>query len=407
MIQISVRSTIETQSAGFSEFLLAESIRVAACAGVEMTRPRGVNPWLDIFAAQLSAGRIAIDAMSSLIASGTESECAARPPGLDWVSPHQIVRELTTMRLLEFRRRHRGRADAPTRTIVVAPYALHGPTVADFMPGHSVVEILLAHSKARLFLTDWRSAVPERRFDSIDTLLADLNVAVDDAGSGSPVALIGLCQGGWLAAAFAARFPAKVAGLVLAGAPIDVAAEPSVLSNIAAATPRAAVEEMLRAGGGLMHGARLLEVWPTPEATRERMQAIFQFAASAPAQEIETMERRFRLWDAAPIDLPGVYFHQTVDWIFRENRLAAGGFIALGEEIRLKRIECPLFLVVARDDEITSPGQTTGIAKLVSTPPKRIETHFVPGRHLSLFMGREALTKVWPLAARFVEGCKR
>jgi len=35
------------------------------------------------------------------------------------------------------------------------------------------------------------------------------------------VNLVGLCQGGWMSAMCAARFPRKVASLVLAGAPID------------------------------------------------------------------------------------------------------------------------------------------------------------------------------------------
>src|SRR5271169_5920747 len=122
-----------------------------------MTRPRGQNLWLDIVAAQLAAGRIAIDTMSSLIPSGTEMEGVARPSEPEWVSPHRTVRELTTMRLLEFLRAQPGRAAAPVRAIVVAPYALHGPNVADFAPGHSVVEVLLADSKTQLFLTDWRS----------------------------------------------------------------------------------------------------------------------------------------------------------------------------------------------------------------------------------------------------------
>ncbi|EQD27264.1 PHB de-polymerase domain-containing protein [mine drainage metagenome] len=35
------------------------------------------------------------------------------------------------------------------------------------------------------------------------------------------VNLVGLCQGGWMAAMLAARFPDKIASLVLAGSPID------------------------------------------------------------------------------------------------------------------------------------------------------------------------------------------
>ena len=55
---------------------------------------------------------------------------------------------------------------------------------------------------------------------------------------GGRVAMIGLCQGGWLALAYAARFPAKVTRLALAGAPVDMDAGGSALADAArAATP--------------------------------------------------------------------------------------------------------------------------------------------------------------------------
>ena len=48
----------------------------------------------------------------------------------------------------------------------------------------------------------------------IDEYLAEINVCVDDLGG--RVNLVGLCQGGWMSAMYAARFPRKVASLVLA-----------------------------------------------------------------------------------------------------------------------------------------------------------------------------------------------
>ena len=86
-------------------------------------------------------------------------------------------------------------------------------------------------------MTDWRSASPDMRFLAIDNYLADLNVLVDELGG--YVDLIGLCQGGWLALTYAALFPLKVRKLVLAGAPIDVAAGTSRLSRLAHDTPLA------------------------------------------------------------------------------------------------------------------------------------------------------------------------
>ena len=97
--------------------------------------------------------------------------------------------------------------------------------VTDLAPGHSLVAALRAAGLRRLFVADWRSATPEMRFRAIDDYLADLNVLVDELGG--YVDLIGLCQGGWLALLYAARFPGKVRKLVIAGAPVDIAAAPS------------------------------------------------------------------------------------------------------------------------------------------------------------------------------------
>ncbi len=98
------------------------------------------------------------------------------------------------------------------------------------------------------FVTDWRSATPETRYFTIDNYLADLNVAVDELGP--PVDLVGLCQGGWLALVYAARFPNKVRRLVLVGAPIDIAAAESQLSHFVADMPFDHVRRIRAVGRG-------------------------------------------------------------------------------------------------------------------------------------------------------------
>ena len=100
----------------------------------------------------------------------------------------------------------RGAAGQPV--LICAPYTLHSALMTDFAPGHSLVETLRQAGLARIYVTDWRSAVSEMRYLSIDSFLADLNVAID--GIGAPVDLVGLCQGGWLSLIYAARFPDKV-----------------------------------------------------------------------------------------------------------------------------------------------------------------------------------------------------
>jgi poly(3-hydroxyalkanoate) synthetase len=139
----------------------------------------------------------------------------------EWASPNHVTIELDAMQVRDFSiDRGKGRS-----TLIVAPFALHDARIADLSSGHSLIETLRANGCSRLFLVEWKSATAKTKLRTIDSHLCDLNVAVDDIGP--PVDLIGLCQGGWLSLVYAARFAGKVRRLVLAGAPIDLMAEPS------------------------------------------------------------------------------------------------------------------------------------------------------------------------------------
>jgi poly(3-hydroxybutyrate) depolymerase len=144
-------------------------------------------------------------------------------------------------------------------TIVDAPYAGHSAMIADYHKGQSLMETLHANGVGHLFLTDWKSATPDMKDLEIDQYLAELNVCVDDLGG--RVNLVGLCQGGWMSAMYAARFPRKVASLVLAGSPIDTGAGDGPVKRMAQSYPTAFYEELVALGGGLMSGRIMLRGW--------------------------------------------------------------------------------------------------------------------------------------------------
>ena len=109
--------------------------------------------------------------------------------------------DLATMLLLE----ERELAVPRTATaLIVAPFAVHEASIADFAEGHSLAQALAEGGAGPLALTYWKSATADMRDYGIDAYLGDLNIAIDDLGG--RVSLVGLCQGGWLAAAYAARF---------------------------------------------------------------------------------------------------------------------------------------------------------------------------------------------------------
>ena len=207
-----------------------------------------------------------------------------------------------------------------SRFVVCAPYALHGALIADFAPGHSLVETLQKDGVNRIYLPDWRSASPEMRYLSIDNYLADLNVAIDEIGA--PVDLVGLCQGGWLSLVYAARFPGKVRRLVLAGAPVDIST-PSELSKMVAAVPQQAFEQMVQQGDGLVSGEHMLKLWNLP-FNQQDVEAVLQRNLGDGSDEARRLLDRFERWDRATLDLPGTYYLEVTDQVFRQNQIAEG-----------------------------------------------------------------------------------
>ena len=102
------------------------------------------------------------------------------------------------------------------------------------------------------------------------------------------------------------------------------------------------------------------------------------------------------------MDLPGSYYLQVVEQIFKENRLAAGDFVALGRRIDLSKLHCQMFLLAARDDNVVASEQLFATEQLVDHGHCTITKAIAPCGHLGLFMGRNILSTVWVEVARWL-----
>lgn len=346
------------------------------------------------FAVATLMGQANARLFEDLMSSGSERQGASSSSSLPWTTANKVALELASMRLRDFSTG----SDGPA-TLICAPYALHRATIADFAPAHSIVETLCRSGLSRVFVTDWRSATPEMRYFTIDTYLADLNVAVDELGS--PVDLIGLCQGGWLVLVYAARFPEKVRRLVLVGAPIDTAAAGSRLSFLAGDVPLPVFDELVRLGEGIMHGDRILRLWSV--STVDEAEAALQSPPDLDPARQRELSDRFRQWHAETVDLPGVYYLQVVKWLFKENQIAEGRFVALGRCVDLAQVRAPICLLAAGSDEIVSVDQLFAVTRLVGTPAEQLEKMTEACGHLSLFMGSAVLERAWRKIARWLD----
>jgi poly(3-hydroxyalkanoate) synthetase len=309
-------------------------------------------------------------------------------------TPNRVRLDLRTMVLRDYG------IQGGMPTLVDAPHAGHTAVIADYCKGQSLVETLLANGIGHVALTDWKSATIDMKDLEIDNYLAEILVAIDDLGG--KVNLVGLCQGGWLSAMIAARFPDKVNSLVLAGAPIDTDAGSGPIKTMVHDSPLSFYEGLVEMGGGLMKGGLMLRGWKNmhPELHYFKDHVDLYEHIDDPAYLAK--EETFESWYENPIDLPGRWYLQAISQLFRENRLAKGKFIGLGRKLNLRDIVCPVYLLAGAADDITAPEQVLAAAKYIGTPADHIVSETVPGGHIGLFMGARTLKEHWPLIARWI-----
>jgi poly(3-hydroxybutyrate) depolymerase len=287
--------------------------------------PGGQFPYSAFFWPALAAASASEIASSFLGCSG-DADGDHTPQEPEGSTPSKIALELQAVRLRDFTA---ARSGVPT--LLCTPLALHGPVIADLAAGHSLVAALRDAGIGRLFMTDWRSASAEMRFRGIDEYLADLNVLVDTVGG--LVDLIGLCQGGWLSLVYAGRFPAKVRKLVMAGAPVDIAARQSRLSAKAEATPLIMFQSLVDFGDGRVIGRNLAKFWGN-DADANGIHESLQTLQPIGSPEFTQLEAIFKNWNSWTIDLPGTYYLEVIEKLYRRNELAGGRLRRLGAKDR-------------------------------------------------------------------------
>lgn len=348
----------------------------------------------------MAAGIELADEGMNLVADNLRFAAAAgaveAPPPPAWATRNEVLLDLPTMRLRDFSRTK----SAAIPVLVDAPYAGHSATIADYAKGQSLVETLLDGGLHRVLVTDWKSATEEMKYLDIDTYLAELCVAVDDLGG--RVDLVGLCQGGWMSAMFAARFPGKVASLVLAGAPIDTDAGHGAIRDFAHKAPIGFFEQIVTAGGGRMLGKMMLAGWKNMHPDEQYLGKYLDLYEHIEDKSYVKRTEHFERWYENPIDLPGRWYLQAIREIFKENRLAKGEFVALGRRISLRAVEIPVYLLAGEADDITTQEQVFNAQALLGTPKDRIAKKLVPGGHIGLFMGSRTLELAWPEIASWI-----
>lgn len=308
-------------------------------------------------------------------------------------------------------------ADAPAqpRVLLVAPMSGHFATlltgtVRALLPDHDV------------YLTDWHNARdvdaahgPFGLDEMVDHVMDFLQVLGPRA---HVVAVCQPCVPVLAAVALMAedRHIAQPASMTLMAGPVDVDLGGTSVNALARAVPSEWFRETV------------VTVVPPPHAGAGRLVypgflQLIGFVAMNPQRHLDAhvgllealvagdrgrarATREFYDEYLAVADLPAEVYLDTIEQIFRQNRLARGALTWRGRPVRPERItRTGLLTVEGERDDICGPGQTMAAHELCARiPAYRRRHHLQPGvGHFGVFSGRRWEGQVAPVVRGFIE----
>lgn len=313
----------------------------------------------------------------------------------EFITPNRIVHEDKAVILRRF---DEGRTGPPL--LIVPPQAGHHSSIADYAPEQSLVQTCLKETTLPVYVIEWKPSTPTRQHETIDDLVLQLRLCVHDAGE--PVILIGLCQGGWLSAIYAALYPQDVEALMLAAAPIDFAAGGGKLQDVVQTMPIDFYRWLVTMGFGNMMGDLMLMGWKVMNPYERFVSDFINLWVNVRDDKYLERSKQFQTWYEYTQNISGKWYLQAVDKLFKKNLLIDRKLRVLKRMVDLGTIACPVAMLAGEKDDITIVPQLFNMSSHIATPPEDIfQTVVEDAGHISVFMGRTALKNHWPPALRF------
>lgn len=326
-------------------------------------------------------------------------ELLGAPPPVVGRTPKRVLHRRGTLELVHY---HAVADDVYRVPLLFVMAPTNKAYILDLAPGQSLIEYLLSRGYD-IYLIDWNAPDDSERDLKIENYVLDfipdcIRRVQEDSGE-QDVTLVGYCAGGMLSAIHQALHPdGPVKNLVCFTTPIDFTKM-----------------ELFRSLSDPRHFdvdrfADRLGVVPSDIV-------VAGFDALRPASRIagqvrlwdnlwnDQFVKGFRMmerWGNDTLPLPGGYFRQTTHELLRKNALYEGTLHIGGRRVELGTITVPLLHVVAQFDHIVPPDCARPLVERVGSKDK--EQLVLPGGHISIAAGPNAVKRMWPALDSWLQG---
>lgn len=335
------------------------------------------------------------------------SRMFAVPQVVEWsrdvavgTTPHEVVYEEDSLRLLRYRRETPAKYAEP----VVFCYALvNRPYIVDLQPDRSVIRQFLNRG-FEVYLIDWGvPSAADRSMtlrDYIDGLLKNVADYVVEHSPASNFHLVGYCMGGTMSTIFTARYPKLVRTLSLMAAPLDFSAgsDQSLVTHWA--NPEYFDVDALVDAFGNCPAAFLQASFGMMKPMQSYVGKYLTFFDKMDDEKFVENYFAMEKWSNDNIPVAGETFREYVKKLYQRNELVKGEFRLGDELVDLKKITCPLQLLMASADHLVPPVQTEGLAPHVGSKDIRADT--LNAGHIGLAVSAKAHKTFWPAATQWL-----
>lgn len=322
-----------------------------------------------------------------------------------------VVLDKPFCNLVHFKR-HTDRNDP--KLLIVAPMSGHHATllrdtVAQMLPAHDV------------YITDWKDAkiVPyeagEFGFDDYVTYVKDFIKQL-----GENVHVLAVCQPTVPSLAAVARLadeksPVQPLSLTLMGGPIDVSAAPTEVSDLANQHSMGWFAKNMVGrvpnkypGGGRLVLPGFLQLFSfvsmNPERHHRSHQDLFTHAYNGDDEKADKIKNFYDEYFAV-CDLPGKFYLETVERVFKERELARGLMKHDGKKVDPAAITKTAILTIEGEkDDISPPGHTIAAHGLLTGLPAEMKFNLLQkdAGHYGIFSGSMWRKNVAPRVTGFI-----
>ena len=309
-------------------------------------------------------------------------------------TPHEVVLEEGTLRLLRYRRQTAAAYSEP----VLFCYALiNRHYILDLQPDKSVVQRYLDRG-FDVYMIDW--GVPSDADhgltlnDYVRGFLARVVEFIVRAHARNDLHLLGYCMGGTMAALYAAIHPERIKSLTLMAAPIDFAGRESLL-NLWTDPKYFDVDTFIDTYGNCP-AFFLQSCFLLMKPIQNLLEKHASFFDKLDDSQFVTNYFAMEHWVNDNIPVAGETFREFVKKLYQGNQLVRGELLLGDGKVDLGRITCPLLLLTASSDHLVAPASTEGILPHVRS--EDVKTMGIDAGHVGLVVGGKAHKTFWPKA---------